>query len=367
MPAEPEETREKPLRAAVIGLGEGAGKIILPGLAGRAGVELAAGCDPDGQSRRRAAARWQIPAVFPDAEAMLAAIPVDIVVVASPPQTHFAMGRLVLSHGCHLYCEKPFMTSLAEADEIIELAAAAGRLVGVNSQYYQMPIYRSLQEKLAEPATGRLFHIEAWQQMNLLPPDEGGWKAALLPRRVLLEFGTHAVDLICRFFAAFPLAVTAQTARVRADIEGDVCLNVRLDFPDGRLATLMFNRRSHAPMRYFEMRLNCEEAALRASLGGVARLDLGWNSARRRPRARFSLATGGEARLERGGESRLLARQPDAAYGAASGAHFARFAAAVRRGEVTEVDLSVGHAREILRIILAAYESVDQGGQLVCL
>ncbi|MFN8404629.1 MAG: hypothetical protein U0V48_13895 [Anaerolineales bacterium] len=163
--------------------------------------------------------------------------------------------------------------------------------------------------------------IDAWQHMYLLPNEEGGWKADLMPRRVLLEFGTHAIDLICRYFHAYPEAVSAKIAKVRQDIDADVCINVRLDFPGDRVANIVFNRMSHSPMRYFEMRLNCERAALRASLGGLARFDAGWNSEARRPKLRWSFTKGGEARLERNGKSELLINQPDAAYGLAAARH----------------------------------------------
>ncbi len=353
----------KPVRAALIGMGAGAERIMLPGLTSLPHVHLAAACDPNAANRERVATRWGIPETFADPVEMLTAVKPDIAVIATPPLTHYELGLMALEHGCHLYCEKPFMPSLEEADHIIAIAAEKNRFVEVNSQYYQMPIFRQVQEQISSGAAGRPFQIDAWQHMYLLPHEEGGWKAALQPRRVLFEFGTHAIDLICRYFDAYPQAVTARIAQVRADIDADVCINVRLDFPEGRIANFTFNRMSYAPLRYFEMRLNCEKAAIRTSLGGLARLDLGWNSERGRPRVRFSLTKGGEARLEQHGDSRLLANQPDSAFGDAAAAHFGRFAVAVKQGKVPEP--AIQHAREVLRVILACYESAEGNGELL--
>ena len=212
---------------------------------------------------------------------------------------------------------------------------------------------------------GRLYQIDAWQHMFLLPNEEGGWKADLMPRRVLLEFGTHAIDLVCRFFGGYPEAVSARIARVRQDIDADVCINLRMDFSGDRCANIVFNRMSHSPMRYFEMRLNCEKAALRASLGGLARLELGLNSQTRHPKARLSLTRGGEARLEHGGGSRLLTRQPDAAFGSAAARHIASFAQSIQQGSQAEVYME--SSRRILQILLASYESADNRGTLITL
>ena len=182
---------------------------------------------------------------------------------------------------------------------------------------------------------------------------------------MLFEFGTHIIDLFCRFFDAYPEAVTARIAKVRGDVDADVCIDVRLDFPGERVATIALNRMSYAPLRYFEMRLDCEKAALRTSLGGVAQFELGWNSERRRPRWRFGFSRGGELRLEREGSSRRLATQGASAVGDAAGAHFARFAEAARRGDPSLA--STAHMRRVLAIMLAAYASAEDRGQLVCL
>jgi predicted dehydrogenase len=350
-------------RAVVIGLGAGAERIMLPAVTNQPNVQLVAACDLDATNRKRAVARWHIPQVYADPTTMLATEQPDITLIATPPLTHYELSLMALKHGSHVYCEKPFMPSLEEADRVIEIARQHDRQIGVNSQYYQMPIYRQVQQLLDGDEIGRLYHIDAWQQMYLLPHEEGGWKAALQPRRVLFEFGTHAIDLICRFFNAYPDAITARVAQVRSDVDADVCINVRLDFPDGRMANLMFNRMSYAPIRYFEMRLNCEKAAIRTSLGGVARLDMGWNSERRKPRWRFSLTKGGEARLEKFGESKLLLNQSATVVGDAATAHFSSFVSALQQGQL--VDDSIIHAREVLRILLAGYTSVEQGGELI--
>lgn len=351
------------VRVGLIGLGGAAERILLPALAPLPDVSVVAGCDVDAAARDRAGARWRIPRTYARPEEMIDAEHPDIVIVATPPLTHGELCLLAVERGCHVFCEKPFMPSVEEADRVVAAAQRASRLIAVNNQYYQMPIYRAVKRLLDAGEAGRLYHIQSWQRMYLLPDQEGGWKAALQPRRVLYEFGTHAIDLICQFFGRYPESVSARIPKVHREAEADVLIVMRLDFPEECVASLVFDRMSHAPKRYLEMRLDCEEASLRASLGGVARLDLGWNSVLGRPRIRFSLATGGEARWERDGRSRVLVRQPHSAFCRASARHFSQFVSAIRAG--VEPPVSGAHAREVLRVVFAGYRSASEGGALV--
>src|SRR5690606_15070807 len=109
----------------------------------------------------------------------------------------------------------------------------------------------------------RLYGIQVWQQM-FHPADLDGpaWRRAMR-RATLYEFGGHALDLLCFLFGAAPEAISALTPRVRPEFHSDVLVQATLRFPEERLATLWLNRVSHAPMRYLEMRLDCENASVR--------------------------------------------------------------------------------------------------------
>ena len=63
-----------------------------------------------------------------------------------------------------------------------------------------------------------------------------------------------------------PLSITAHAPRASPDHEADVVLQATLRFPGDRLATLLFNRISHALERYLEMRIDCEKASIRNDL-----------------------------------------------------------------------------------------------------
>ena len=269
---------------------------------------------------------------------------------------------MALEYGAHVFCEKPFASTVEEADQVIATADRKALLVEVNNQYCYMEIYSATRERLVKGEFGRLFFVQCWQQMFHPPSMEQGWRSQLR-QRTLFEFGTHALELICFLFDALPVAVSAHIPRVRPDLtEADVLVQATLRFPKERIATLALNRVSHAPERYLEMRLDCEKASLRLSLGGVARVSVDWSRALRRPTVRFSLVRGGEARAEAGGRSRVVAREMAQAFAPATAKHLRRFITAVKSGQRSND--AARHAREILRVVFAGYESARTGETL---
>src|SRR5262249_26508355 len=114
----------------------------------------------------------------------------------------------------------------------------------------------------------------------------------------------HALDLVSFFFDALPTSVNLHTPRARPEFASDVLVNGSLRFPGERLAAFSFNRITHAPEKYLEMRLDCEKASLRISLGGVARFSIEWSKAAGRPIIKAGYARGGQARVERDGRSK---------------------------------------------------------------
>jgi predicted dehydrogenase len=192
------------------------------------------------------------------------------------------------------------------------------------------------------------------------PPmkEKVAWRRAL-KKSALFEFGTHALDLFCYLFDALPGSLVAHMPKARPEFESDVVAQVTLQFPGERLATLFLNRVSHAPERYLEMRLDCEEASARLSLGGVARASLEWSARLGRPTTRFSFVRGGEARAERRGRSEVYVKEAQPAFMTATAAHLKQFLLQIQRDPLDY--RPVEHGREVLRLALASYDSAASG------
>lgn len=346
-------------RVAIIGLGGVAERIHLPACRNVPGVELVGAAEPVRETREAMAAKFQLSHVYESPEKLFAEQKPEVVLIGTPPDSHHSLCRFSLEQGAHVFCEKPFMPSLEQADDVLALAKRQGRLLAVNNQYRFMSVYRRTRERLAAGDFGRLYAVQCWQQMFHPPANEKvAWRRSLR-QSTLFEFGTHALDLICFLFDALPESLAAYAPRVRPEYDSDVLVQMSLRFPDERLATLLLNRVSHAPERYLEMRLDCEKASLRLSLGGVARASVEWSPRLRRPAGRCSFVRGGEARAESGGRSRAYVKEAEPAFMPATAAHLAHFLSEIHRDPLDYRPAE--HAREVLRLALAGYESSASG------
>jgi len=346
------------IRVGLLGLGAVAEQIHLPSCALLPEVRVVGACDPDAERRERMGRRFGIPALYEDAAALLEKEKPEIVIIATPPDSHHRLSLLALEHGAHVFCEKPFVRSVAEADEVVDAAELGQRTVVVNNEYRFMKIYRRAQERIAQGEFGRPFLIQCWQQMFHPPSAERNWRSQL-SKSTLFEFGTHPLDLICFFFDDYPLWVTAQVARTRGDIQSDAVVQMTLKFSGDRIATIILNRISHALERYLEMRVDCERASIRVSFGGVARAAMEWSRIRKLPITRFSLVKGGETRVEVGGRSRVLAREWVDGRAAATALNLRQLIDMSKNGRASND--RARHARELIRIVEAGYESARTG------
>jgi predicted dehydrogenase len=107
-------------------------------------VELVAVADPNPPAQGRLAGSV---AVFDDLAQLLAAGPgVDVVILATPIQTHAPLALAALAAGKDVYVEKPPVASLAQFQDLLAAAEAAGRLVQVGFQSlgsHALPAIRS--------------------------------------------------------------------------------------------------------------------------------------------------------------------------------------------------------------------------------
>jgi predicted dehydrogenase len=262
-------------------------------------------------------------------------------------------------------CEKPFVETVAQADEVIAAAAAAGRHVAVNHQYREKPAFRAVLDAVERGDYGRLVFTQLVQLMDLTPWEEPvAWRRAM-PNRTLFEGGVHLVDLLLALQGGPPEAVYARhSAGLDPERDADAIHLVTLEFPGGGLAQITIDRLCKAGTRYIELRADCEEASLRASHGGRVLLQAGMKRAQR-PGIRLLYGLGGLAWVEQGTRRKTLARNPRDPGIPATATLFRRIVAAFERDE--EPPSSAREARDALRVIEAAYRSAATGERIVLL
>lgn len=76
---------------------------------------------------------------------------VDAVSIASTTQTHFVMAKQALQAGLHVNVEKPMTVTLAEADELLNIAEKMKLQIAVGHSERFNPIYQDLAQKFTKP------------------------------------------------------------------------------------------------------------------------------------------------------------------------------------------------------------------------
>ena len=98
--------------------------------------------------------------ILSDARELLEDVRPDVVHIVTPPATHAALARQALVAGCHVYVEKPFTPTRAEAESVFALAAERGLKVCAGHQYlFEGPSLAALE---ALGSIGRIVHIESY-------------------------------------------------------------------------------------------------------------------------------------------------------------------------------------------------------------
>ena len=280
----------------------------LPALAQMTGVTTVGACDTDPARAERAAARFGVP-VFSSVDELLVKTSPEVVIVATPPDLHTSICLDAIAAGCHLICEKPFVPLAEEGKKIIAAADAAGKRIALNHEFREMPIFRALLDATRVDHKSKVFFAQLWQNTNVPPWTEGGWRGAM-QRRTLHEAGVHLIDYILALFGEVPLAAWASmSAGGQSDGGSDALSVVSLEFAGGRMAQLVQNRLCKGETHYFEVRADTTDASYRASFGGRARLTTGLYRSTR-PHIRLDYGVSGMAWAERGNKRTLLARNP---------------------------------------------------------
>jgi predicted dehydrogenase len=132
------------------------------------GSIVVAACDREVRMAQQLAERFAILQTFGDMDEMLRIVSPDVVHITTPPQSHHALGMAALRAGAHVYLEKPFTVTAAEARELIECAQSVGRMITAGHNYQFTPEMMRMRERVKEGFLGgRPVHLESHWSYDL--------------------------------------------------------------------------------------------------------------------------------------------------------------------------------------------------------
>lgn len=217
---------------AVVGFGLAGRVFHAPFVSAVPGLRLRAIVQRQGQA---AAEAWPGVCVLRSFEEALRDPGVDLVVVATPNDTHYEMAMAALAADKHVVVDKPLAGSADEARAMAELAGSRGRLLIPFHNRRWDGDFLTMQKLLMEGAVGRAVTLESHFDRFRPIPRGGTWKeAGGSAQGLLMDLGPHLIDQALVLFGA-PEWVEADVRRDREGTEIEDAFDVTLGYPGRRV------------------------------------------------------------------------------------------------------------------------------------
>lgn len=138
------------------------------------------------------------PPMYTDSVAMYREENLDAVVICTPHTVHFAHGKQALSAGCHIYMEKPMVTSTEEARKLAELAGNSGRILVVGYNTPCTSAFRYLRDVIRSQKLGKLELVDGFLSQNWKQMTTGTWRQdpALSGGGQAYDSGAHLLNSV---------------------------------------------------------------------------------------------------------------------------------------------------------------------------
>lgn len=159
------------------------------------------------QRLREICGRFGVQDGFTDYRKMLERKDLDGVIVATPDDKHFEPVRGALEAGKHVHCEKPFTTSVAEADELIRVERRTGKKIQVSFNHRWLGPYHEAKAAIARGDIGKPLAGYARKNNPILVSTEMlPWAGQSTPAWFL---SSHDIDLVRWFINDEPVEARA--------------------------------------------------------------------------------------------------------------------------------------------------------------
>ena len=216
-----------PIRAAVLGYGLAGRVFHCPFLSAVPGFELAAIVQRNGDS---AAAAYPATRILRSVDEAFADPAIDLIVVATPNETHFELATAALRAGKHVVVDKPLTGTSAEARTLIDLAQQHGKLLAPFHNRRFDGDFLTLRKLVDDATLGRLVHVSSHFDRFRPEPREGTWKeAGGQINGLLFDLGPHLLDQALALFGS-PRSITASVRFERDGTAIDDAFDLVLEY-----------------------------------------------------------------------------------------------------------------------------------------
>lgn len=335
------------VRVGIVGYGYAGRVFHAPLIAQVSGLQLYAVASRDEGRRVQAQKDWGV-VVYASPDELFADPKVDLVVIATPHNTHHPLTKSALQAGKHVVVDKPFTLTVAEADDLIAEAKRQNRLLSVFHNRRLDWDFLTVKQVIAQGWLGEVWLMEL--NVGRYGPT-GRWRSEREKMGSLLhDWGVHLIDQALLLMGKPKQVMAWRHFRVwQQSVES--FFRTILDYGDGRTATVEVNylRRAERPRWYVlgdkgglvKFGLDPQEDALRQ--GDITR-------AREAPEHRTKVWAELDGHLAEITMDSLRGDWRD---------YYRNIAAALNEG--AELMVKPEEAREVIRIVELSVQSAETG------
>jgi len=201
-------------------------------------LKLAAICDRSDKSLARAAKLYPDVLLTSDSKEIIKSPYIDAVAIVTPVWTHYELAKAALLNNKHIFIEKPFTATSAQARELVELAEQRRLTIMVDHTFLFTGAVRKIKSLVDDDTLGRLYYYDSTRvNLGLLQHDVN----------VLWDLAPHDLSIIDYLIGQKPNAIVA-TGESHVNEMADVAY-LTLYFPEKVIAHVCVNWLSPVKVR----------------------------------------------------------------------------------------------------------------------
>jgi len=202
------------------------------------GSQVVAIAEISASARGRAQKAYPGVKVTPSATEVVTSTEIDAIAVVSPVWTHYELTKAALENGKHVFVEKPFTSNVAQAEELINLAAQKNLKIMVDHTFLFTGAVKKIRQLLDDGALGNLYYYDSTRvNLGLFQHDIN----------VLWDLAPHDLSIMDHVLKGSPEAVVA-TGQGHLNGHEDVAF-MTLYFPEKVIAHINVNWLSPVKVR----------------------------------------------------------------------------------------------------------------------
>jgi predicted dehydrogenase len=197
--ARPSESKRDSIRMGVIGFGYW-GPNIVRNFHGQERSQVVAVCDKSAKSLKRVQQSFPNMRVTSDCQDLLTSPEIDAIAIVTPVWSHYELAKAALENGKHVFVEKPFTSTSAQAEELIALAERKKLKIMVDHTFLFTGAVKLIEKLIGDGTLGNLYYYDSTRvNLGLLQHDVN----------VIWDLAAHDVSLMNHLIKARPEAVVA--------------------------------------------------------------------------------------------------------------------------------------------------------------